>query len=295
MDQVSLRANAKINLTLDVVGRRNDGYHLLESVMQSVSLADQIDLRLQGRGITIETEHPAVPTDEGNICWQAAHIFRRYIRMGKGVHIKLTKKIPLNAGLGGGSTDAAAVFHGLNALFKAKLSLRELQALGLEVGADVPFCLQGGTALVQGVGERVTAINPFPRVSLVLVKPKKGASTAAVYQGLSPSAFGGRATLDLVSRLQAQESLAELGQVLGNTLETVTIGLVPEISTWKERLINAGAINALMTGSGTTVFGLFASDETAVQFKRQWADQAEVYVVQPETSGVKLMNGGNLQ
>ena len=294
MDQISLRAYAKINLTLDVVGRRKDGYHLLQSVMQSISLADFLTLRPQSEGITLVTDHPTVPTDETNICWGAVTAFQRYTGVTRGVRIELVKNIPLQAGLGGGSTDAAAVLHGLNQLFATNLSLQELQTIGLQIGADVPFCLQGGTALVQGIGEQITTLTSFPTVTIVLVKPKEGVSTAEVYRSLSPAAHGGKSPMELVAKLATQASVEQLGLGLSNALEAVTIDLVPEIGVWKERLLTAGSCGTLMSGSGTTVFGLFTNFELAKQFSVDWSDQARVFVVHPVPRGVDQMNGGDL-
>lgn len=292
MDQISLWAYAKLNLTLDVVGRRSDGYHLLQSVMQSISLADLITLRPQSREITLVTDHPTLPTDERNICWRAVTAFRSHTGVTKGVEIEIAKEIPLQAGLGGGSTDAAAVLHGLNRLFATNLSLTELQTIGLQLGADVPFCLQGGTALVQGIGEQVTPLDPFPETFIVLVKPQQGVSTAQVYQNLAPEAHGGNSTKELVAHLEAQAPVELLGSRLANALEAVTIKLVPEVGVWKGRLLGAGAVGALMSGSGTTVFGIFNSAELAHQFVADWADQATVFVVHPMPRGVDERNGG---
>lgn len=294
MDQINLQAYGKINLTLDVVGRRSDGYHLLESVMQSISLADQLSLKRQAKGITLVTDHPAVPTDRRNICWRAVTAFQNYTGVTGGVRIELSKKIPVQAGLGGGSTDAAGVLYGLNQLYDTNLTLQELQNLGLQLGADVPFCLQGGTALVQGIGEQIIPLNPFPQVAIILIKPTQGVSTREVYQHLAPSAYGGSSTARLVEGLNKKLSLQQLGPKLANALETVTVDLVPAVRVWKERLLDAKALGALMSGSGTTVFGIFADSEDAQAFQGKWAEQGQVFLVHPVPRGVDQMNGGDL-
>lgn len=293
MDQIRLRAYGKINLTLDVVGRRNDGYHLLESVMQSISLADELTLQVQ-EDFTLWSDQPNIPVDSRNTCYRAVQVFQDYTGIKVGVQIKLNKRIPAQAGLGGGSADAAAVLYGLNQLYRTNLSATELQALGLKIGADVPFCLTGGTAFVQGIGEGVHRINPFPPVSIVLVKPSQGISTQVVYENLSKSAYGGTSTRQLVEKLQAGAPVHTLCSDLANALESVTLNLVPEIEIWKERLIRARALTALMSGSGTTVFGIFLDQKLASEFQACWAKEGEILVVDPMPQGVEQLNGGDL-
>lgn len=288
MGEISLQAHAKLNLTLDIAGRREDGYHLLQSVMQSVSLADSIRLRLlsENEGISITADTPLLPTDARNICWQAASAFLQQIGSTRGVSIKIKKRIPLAAGLGGGSSDAAAVLHGLNTLFSSGLDLFQLQALGLTVGADVPFCLQGGTAFVEGIGEKVTSLCHFPEAVFILIKPKANISTAEVYRKFAPKHYGGYFSREFLKLLAAKSRLDVLSTACGNILETATIPNVPEIEVWKERLVQGGAHTALMSGSGPTVFGIFGNEEKANQFCRHWQDRVELYLARPVQSGV---------
>jgi 4-diphosphocytidyl-2-C-methyl-D-erythritol kinase len=293
MDQISLRAYAKVNLTLDVVGRRPDGYHLLESVMQSVSLADTITLKRRPQGTIIRSDHPELPLDEHNTCWRAFTAFAGFTGLEGGVEIYIHKRIPLAAGLGGASADAAAVLHGLHRIYGAKLSLAQLQEIGLQVGADVPFCLQGGTCLVQGIGERVQALAAFPRASLVLVKPGAAVSTAEVYRRLQPAFHGTRFTAELRQLLQQGRGLPELAGGLGNVLETVTEALVPEVVLWKERLLAQGAHGALMSGSGPSVVGIFSAPDRALGFQERFAGQAEIFVVELTDVGVEEIDGGD--
>lgn len=293
MDQISLRAYAKINLTLDVVGRRSDGYHLLTSVMQSVSLADTVTLQKRPEGVVIRSDDARLPLDQTNTCWRAFTAFMSCTELKGGVEISIAKKIPMAAGLGGASADAAAVLHGLNKLYGAGLSLEQLQELSVSVGADVPFCLQGGTCFVQGIGEAVTPLTSFPRASLVLVKPEANVLTAEVYKRLDPSAHGTSYSAKLREGLSAGRSVPELAQSLGNALETVTEKLVPEVVLWKQRLLDHGAHGALMSGSGPSVFGLFSEAERAKSFQDRFAGQAQVFVVDLAAVGVEEINGGD--
>lgn len=289
MDQITLKAYAKVNLTLDIKGRRADGYHLLRSVMQSISLADTVTLqkKSRGQGISIQCSQPWIPTDERNICWRAVEAFAKHTQVpgGVAVAISLEKNIPAAAGLGGGSADAAAVLHGLNTLYGTGLELAELQQIGLAVGADVPFCLQGGTCLVEGIGEAVTPVGPFPSTVMVLVKPKAGVSTAEIYRSLDPAAHGGNSTDRLLEYLASQTD-TPLSGVLENALESVTAVLLPEVGLWKGRLLEHGALASLMSGSGPTVFGLFAEEASARRFRDRFQDEVQVFVVTLMDRGV---------
>lgn len=294
MDDISLQTYAKVNLTLDIMGRRKDGYHLLESVMQSVSLSDLVIVRKQPAEITISTDVPHLPTDQRNICWQAADAFFKQAAIAAGgAEIEIKKRIPIAAGLGGGSSNAAAVLIGLNKLFNTDFNLQKLQEIGLSVGADVPFCLQGGTALVQGIGETVTPLAPLAAAGMVLVKPEGGVSTAQVYKALDPNSHGSSFTRQLLPLLRTNSSPEALGAVMGNALETAGMRLVPEAAIWKRRLLDGGAAAAVMSGSGPTVFGLFADRKLAERFSECWKDHGKIYVVKPVQYGVRRMNGGD--
>ncbi|NLL07378.1 MAG: 4-(cytidine 5'-diphospho)-2-C-methyl-D-erythritol kinase [Firmicutes bacterium] len=293
MDRISLRAYAKVNFTLDVVGRRSDGYHLLTSIMQSVSLADTVTLKRRPQGIVILSGHLGLPLDESNTCWRAFTAFKRFTKLEGGVEVSIAKQIPMAAGLGGASADAAAVLHGLNRLYGAGLSLSQLQEIGLSVGADVPFCLQGGTCLVQGIGEVVTPLADFPRASLALVKPGVEVFTAEVYKRLKASAHGSSFSAKLQQLLSQGRDVSELAGALGNALETVTEDLVPEVTLWKERLLAHGAHGALMSGSGPSVFGLFTEEGQAKSFQDRFQGQAQIFVVGLAGAGVEEIDGGD--
>lgn len=294
MDKITVKAYGKVNLTLDVQGRRADGYHLLSSVMQSISLADTITLQKAPQGITIQSDHPLVPNDQDNICWRAAQAFLSQSGIATGVKIELMKAIPVAAGLGGGSADAAAVLYGLNQLYGTDLSLGKLQTIGLTIGADVPFCLQGGTCLVEGIGEVVTPVEPFPQTNIVLVKPEASVSTAEIYKKLDSSSHGGTSTRRLLAFLQGDQSVS-LDSVLENALESVTETLVPAVTLWKSRLREHGAVASLMSGSGPTVFGLFESSQQAQEFHGRFKEEAGVFVVTLSDKGVCVSetNGGD--
>lgn len=296
MDKITVKAYGKVNLTLDVQGRRAGGYHLLSSVMQSISLADTITLQKAPQGITIQSDHPLVPNDQDNICWRAAQAFLSQSGIATGVKIELMKAIPVAAGLGGGSADAAAVLYGLNQLYGTDLSLGKLQTIGLTIGADVPFCLQGGTCLVEGIGEVVTPVEPFPQTNIVLVKPEASVSTAEIYKKLDSSSHGGTSTRRLLAFLQGDQSVF-LDSVLENALESVTETLVPAVTLWKSRLREHGAVASLMSGSGPTVFGLFESSQQAQEFHGRFKEEAGVFVVTLSDKGVCVSesNGGDQQ
>ncbi|NLL48492.1 MAG: 4-(cytidine 5'-diphospho)-2-C-methyl-D-erythritol kinase [Firmicutes bacterium] len=297
VDKITVKANGKVNLTLDIQGRRADGYHLLRSVMQSISLTDTVTLvrKPQGQGISLRCDLPYLPQDEGNLCWRAAKAFQDKLGLKDlAVDIDLRKEIPVGSGLGGGSTDAAAVLYGLNILYRGGLSLAELQTIGETIGADVPFCLQGGTCLVEGIGEQVTPIRPFPNFTMALVRPDVPVSTAEVYRRLDKASYGGNSTWRLLDYLSDQTD-ESLDQILANALESVTLDLVPEVRLWQERLLEWGAMASRMSGSGPTVFGLFAQEQEAMDFQARFQREAQVFIVHLPEQGVYVpeANGGD--
>ena len=257
MPQLVLTAPAKLNLSLDVVGRRTDGYHLVEMVMQSIELCDHISLASRTDGqIKIACTHPHVPTGPKNLVWQAAQLLAQASGKSSGVTITLGKSIPVAAGLAGGSTDAAAVLMGLNRMWGLNLEARELAQLGLKLGADVPFCLMGGTALAQGIGEKLTPLPPPPPLWVVLLKPNIGVSTAEVYNNYRGTDVRTRpCTQSLVDAIQAGAA-SSMVQAMGNVLESVTFAKLPLLRQLKRKALELGALAALMSGSGPTIFAL---------------------------------------
>ena len=273
--QITREAHAKINLTLDVTGRRADGYHTVEMVMQSVGLHDDVTVRLAD-GISLTCSRPDLPTDSGNLAFRAAELFFRETGAAGGCAIHIEKRIPVAAGLAGGSTNAAAVLRALDALYGAGLSDDTLCAMGLKLGADVPFCLLGGTMLAEGIGEKLTRLPAAPRGCAVLCKPPFAVSTKAVYEAIDSVALPERP--DTAGMLRAIEAGNWHGVCarLSNVMEMVTAEHHPEIGEIRRVLLDCGADGARMSGSGPTVYGLFSvktDAETAVQrLKSRFAD-----------------------
>lgn len=265
-DQLELKAYGKINLGLDVVRKREDGYHEVRMIMQTVGLHDRITMEKRREpGIRTETNLPYVPDGEGNLAYRAAKLLADEFGIEKGVKITIKKYIPVAAGMAGGSTDAAAVLVGMNRLFSLGLSRRELMSRGVKLGADVPYCILRGTALSEGIGEILTELKPAPQCYVVLAKPQVSVSTKAVYGKLRANELRPEQHPDIDGMVEAirEGSLAGVTARLGNVLETVTIPDHPEIGTIKEILMDQGAEGALMSGSGPTVFGLFKDMEAA--------------------------------
>ncbi|MBO7336431.1 MAG: 4-(cytidine 5'-diphospho)-2-C-methyl-D-erythritol kinase [Lachnospiraceae bacterium] len=263
MNEISLKAYAKINLALDVIGEREDGYHELRSVMQTVGVHDVLKMSLGGEsGTRIVCDDPSLPTGEDNIIFKAIEQFRREFGVTEGVEVRLEKRIPVAAGLGGGSSDAAAALKGMDALFGTGLDTERLCEIGVKVGADVPFCLMGGTALAEGVGEKLTSLAPAQVMPVILVKPPFSVSTAQVYKALE---IGGLSHPDVDGMILAIEKgdVRGVAELVGNVLETVTLKLHPEIAAIKRELLDEDACAALMSGSGPTVFGLFEDSAAA--------------------------------
>lgn len=260
-------AYAKINLSLDILGTRPDGYHEVRMLMQSLSLRDTITLSVTGApGLTMTCSDVGLPTDEHNLAYRAAALFCRTYDITTGIALHLEKQIPVAAGLAGGSSDAAAVLRGLNEMFGAPATKEELASLGLTLGADVPYCLMLGTALSEGIGEKLTPLAAAPNCYCLLVKPEAGASTKQIY-----TEYDTMAAAETICHPDTDGILAALEQGdyngltsrLCNVLEPVTTKLVPEIATIKETLKDLGADGVLMSGSGPTVFALYTDKEKA--------------------------------
>ncbi len=263
----TVHAYAKINLSLDILGVRPDGYHEVRMIMQSLRLHDTITLKLCGApGVFLTCNDASLPTDERNLAFRAAVLFCTTYAVSAGIELHLEKKIPTAAGLAGGSSDAAAVLRGLNEMFGCPASDAALAALGVQLGADVPYCLTLGTALSEGIGEHLTPLPDAPDCFCLLVKPAAGASTKQVYTEYDALAgtveIAHPDTTGLLNALSAGD-YSGLTSRLCNVLEPVTLRLVPEIASIKETLRSLGADGVLMSGSGPTVFGLFASKAAA--------------------------------
>lgn len=264
---LTLSANAKINLTLDILGTREDGYHEVAMIMQEISLHDTLSMGKINQGISltiaIEGQKGTLPADESNLCWKAAALVQKEYNLQEGVEIHLTKRIPMAAGLAGGSADAAAVLNGMNHLFRLGMTETRLCELGARLGSDIPFCIMGGTMLATGRGEVLTRLPSFPRLSVVLAKPPVGVSTAWAYKNYDAGYDGphpdNEAMLEAIHGGDAHKAAG----LLCNVLEGVTETEHPVIADYKRLMMEHGAMASMMSGSGPTVFGLVREKQQA--------------------------------
>lgn len=252
-----LKAYAKINISLDVVGKREDGYHLLRMIMQNIELYDLIHVNRSKNGINISSNKPYIPTDERNLAYKAAKLFIDKYDIQGGADINIKKNIPVAAGLAGGSTDAAAVLKGMRDIYEINASDEELMELGLRIGADVPYCILGGTALCEGIGEKITPLKSFKNHILIVVKPPFGVSTKEVYQSLDISRiYKHPETDELIEAIETDNLKAVCGG-MKNILENVTLRKHTILKDIKNEMMRMGAVGAMMSGSGPTVFSFF--------------------------------------
>lgn len=259
-----LRALAKINLGLDVLRRREDGYHELRMIMQTINMYDQLDMEIsEERGIHITSNLPFIPTNENNLVYKAAKLLMDEFQVEQGLNVDLQKFIPVAAGMAGGSSDAAAAMIGVNRLFGLGLSVKELMKRGVKVGADVPYCLLRGTALAEGIGEKLRPLPPCPDCYVLIGKPGISVSTKFVYENLRANELKEHPPIDRMLEALQWHNLYKIADYMGNVLETVTIPKYPVIEEIKNHMKEYGALNAMMSGSGPTVFGLFDDKETA--------------------------------
>lgn len=266
MDAITLKARGKINLTLDVVGKRPNGYHDLRMIMQSISLYDTIKIKkTKTPGIRIHTNLIWLPKDDRNITYKTAKLFLEESGLSSGIYIDIHKRIPVAAGLAGGSADAAAVLVGMNKIFRTGYTQEKLMEMGLKIGADVPFCIKRGTVLAEGIGEILTPLEPFPYSYILLAKPNISVSTASVYGALKLEAIKAHPKTDEVVKAINRGDRSFVIQEMKNVLEEVTIPMHPEIETIKNQMLALGAVGSMMSGSGPTVFGIFASKQKAIQ------------------------------
>ena len=263
MNEYRIKAYAKINLGLDVVRRLENGYHEVKMVMQTVGIYDVLDFERTDGGIVITTDSGELPTDENNLIYKAAKLMRETYPISGGVKIHLEKHIPIAAGMAGGSTDAAATLKGMNRLFDLGCTLKDLMELGVKIGADVPYCVMGGTALAEGIGEKLTPLAPAPDCYVLVAKPDINVSTKYVYEHLDAQEIVKHPDIDGMVEAIAEESLQGILDRMENVLETVTVSAYPIIQTIKDRMKELGAINSLMSGSGPTVFGIFVEKDMA--------------------------------
>lgn len=259
-----LQAFAKINLGLDVLGKRADGYHEVRMIMQTIRMYDQLDLqKSQEPGIHLTTNKSYIPVDENNLVYRAIQLMMDTCGIQEGVDVHLHKVIPVAAGMAGGSSDAAAAMVGMNRLFQCGLSKRKLMALGVQIGADVPYCILRGTALAEGIGEKLTVLPPMPKCKILIGKPGISVSTKYVYTTLDLNQDTVHPDIDGMLEALDQGNLYGITDRMGNVLQDVTIPAYPQVEEIKEKMKEWGAVNAMMSGSGPTVFGIFDDEEKA--------------------------------
>lgn len=264
MDYIKMKALAKINLGLDVVRKREDGYHEVRMIMQTISLYDKIFIKkTKNTGIRVSTNLYYLPNNENNLVYKAAKLLIDEFDIKNGVSMKLEKYIPVAAGMAGGSADAAAVLIGMNKLFGLGLSRKQLMDRGVSIGADVPYCIMRGTALAEGIGERLTKLKPLPKCYILIAKPGISVSTKFVYGNLKADKIEKHPDIDGIIEAINNADILSVAERLGNVLEDVTIREYPVIDELKQFMKDRGALNSLMSGSGPTVFGIFTDKDMA--------------------------------
>lgn len=284
MESIRLKARAKINLGLDVLGRREDGYHDVRMVMQTIGIYDRIIItKIPEDEIRIKSNLYFLPVNENNLMYKAAKLLKDKFGYSGGVDIDLNKFIPVSAGLAGGSTDAASTLFGINKLFDLSLSMQELMDIGVEIGADVPYCVMRGTALAEGIGEKLTPLDPLPRTWILIAKPPINVSTKLVYESLDMNGVDKHPDIDgLIDAIKRKDIHGVCG-CMGNVLENVTVPLYPVINSIKNDMLEHGAINAMMSGSGPTVFGIFPDEKTTLEcqaYLKRKGEARQVYITE---------------
>lgn len=282
-DSLKLKALAKINLGLDVLGKRENGYHDVRMVMQTIYLYDNVTIqKTEQPGIELETNLFYLPADENNIAYKAAKLLMEEFQIKSGVKITLDKHIPVAAGMAGGSSNAAAVLVGMNRLFHLGLTEQELMERGVKLGADVPYCVMRGTALAEGIGEVLSPLPPLPKCYILIAKPTISVSTKMVYEKLDSHEIEEHPDIDGILAGLETEDLKKVADSMGNVLERVTIEQYPIIEEIKETMKEQGALNAMMSGSGPTVFGIFDDRALGKQAQREIRNKGltkQVYLV----------------
>ena len=266
MNRISIKSNAKINLGLDVTGTLPNGYHTVKMIMQTISLSDSLFFeKRKDSKILFKTNLPYLPVDERNLAYKAIKVFQEKTGLSFGIYCSITKNIPVAAGMAGGSGNAAATLIALNSLFQTELSEQELMDLGLKLGADVPYCILGKTALAEGIGEKLSLLPSPPKAKILIVKPSVSVSTKDVYTGLKLDENTVHPDIDACIDALKENSLRKLCDNLGNILEDVTIKMHPCIDEIKKSMLDLGADGSLMSGSGPSVFGLYSDEEAAMK------------------------------
>lgn len=291
MKSIELKSRAKINLSIDVLGKREDGYHLVEMIMQTIDLYDIIKITENDIDeININSNSLDIPLNKNNIVYKAAEVLKERFNIKSGLNIFIQKNIPVAAGMAGGSCNAAAVLVGLNKLWNLKLSEKQLQEIGLALGADVPFCISGNAALAQGIGEELTYIKGLPKdTSILICKPNLFVSTKDVYQGLDLDNIKDRPDNKLLIKCLEEGNIKVLSENMVNVLESVTSKMHEEILDIEKVMLDNNALGSMMSGSGPTVFGLFEKEEDAIKGKEKLLKKYnQVYVVRSSERGVEI-------
>lgn len=295
MNSIRKNAYAKINLGLDVLRKRPDGYHEVSMIMQTIDLFDTLTIeKTRFNRINVKTNLSYLPCDHRNLVYRAAVLFHEMLAPNNGLRITLKKRIPVAAGLAGGSTDAAATLIALNELYHAGLTKTQLMELGVKLGADVPYCIRMGTALAEGIGEVLTPLEPMPECHILLVKPDISVSTKQVYENLKLDTDIAHPDITAMKRAIADRNLIQLCSKMDNILQTVTICQYPVIQAIKEKMLTLGALTSLMSGSGPTVFGIFDDYSQAEKAYKNFKSTEEKYQVfltrpyWPESESVPL-------
>ncbi|KPU27551.1 4-diphosphocytidyl-2C-methyl-D-erythritol kinase [Caloranaerobacter sp. TR13] len=276
---MEVEAHAKINLSLDVLRRREDGYHEVRMIMQQIDLKDIIQIEECSNDVIIETNETMLPTDSTNLAYKAWDILSKRFNINRGIKIKIEKNIPIAAGLAGGSADAAAVLKGLNELWNLNLKEKDLMDIGLEIGADVPYCIMGGTALAEGIGEKLTKLKSFKNKLVLIAKPSIQVSTAYVYKNLKIRDVKEHPDIDNLIKNIELDNVNFVAKNMINVLEMVTISKYPIIQKIKDYMIKCNALGSLMSGSGPTVFGIFDNIDDITKCKEElktWIDRVHI-------------------
>ena len=291
MNSITLKSRAKINLSIDVLGKRQDGYHLVEMIMQTIDLYDLIEINEKDNDqITIKSTSDEIPLDCNNLVYKAANLIKKTFNINKGVEIHIKKNIPVAAGMAGGSSNAAAVLVGLNKLWNLNLSNQQLEKIGLKLGADVPFCINGGAVLASGIGEELTPIKGLTKdVCILVCKPDLFGSTKEFYECIDSKDIDKRPNNKFLIECLKNEDTRQLAENMFNVLEGVTMDKHPVIQQIKDIMTNNRALGAMMSGSGPTVFGLYENREDAVKCKAILEKQfKQTFVVACEEKGVEV-------
>ena len=295
MDSIRLKARAKINLGLDVLGKREDGYHEVRMVMQTIGIYDRLILtKIPEEEIRITSNLAFLPVNENNLIYKAIKLLKDEYHFPGGVSVDLNKFIPVAAGIAGGRY-GCGIDNGVNRLFGLNLSMGKMMELGVRLGADVPYCVMRGTALAEGIGEKLTRITPVPHMWILMAKPQINVSTRLVYEQLDMGGIQKHPDIDGIIRAIEAQDVVRVAQSLGNVLENVTVPLYPVIEAMKQDMLSHGAINAMMSGSGPTVFGIFPDEQTTLACQAFLKKKAmpDRYILQRILINDYIKNGGS--